>query len=325
MFSTAVGHKVAQAIGNETRTLAAIERLSTEIVAAALQESRQLDTDDRLVVLPSRGGSAPVLLIMSPSVDHPSKSRLMSDDVDLPLDLLSHILPSVVDPDSNTAEGIVQRELLQGSYQSLSQAFLIAQPEVVMTRRPRMMRLCVPTPHLRVEYGGEVSTAGIYCRDRDGVVGVTGCFHGTGPEGTSVALGGKTTFVKWANAVQDIVFIPLAPGDEPRATRGLGGVRTDREPARADRSTFDGATNQSRPTRISGADAGLLRPRPTIMLKVQTDPDTDRGDSGCGLVDEQDRVLGFAFERTDYNDYPQFTDWIWAANALRSLELTPLV
>jgi hypothetical protein len=57
------------------------------------------------------------------------------------------------------------------------------------------------------------------------------------------------------------------------------------------------------------------------MLKLQTDADTDQGDSGCALRDENDRVLGFAFERTAYDDYPQFTDWIWAANALRALNL----
>jgi hypothetical protein len=61
-----------------------------------------------------------------------------------------------------------------------------------------------------------------------------------------------------------------------------------------------------------------------VQLKVQTDPDTDEGDSGSALIDEHDRVIGFAFERTDYDDYPQFTDWIWAANALRALNLRPV-
>ena len=68
----------------------------------------------------------------------------------------------------------------------------------------------------------------------------------------------------------------------------------------------------------------LLRRRPTVQLRVQTDVATDRGDSGCALIDGDDRVLAFAFERTGYDEYPQFADWIWAANALRALELTPL-
>jgi hypothetical protein len=104
---------------------------------------------------------------------------------------------------------------------------------------------------------------------------------------------------------------------------GLGGVREDREPAKADHVRFDGVINQNRTTRIFGSDNGLLRARPTVQLKVQTDPDTDQGDSGSALLDEHDSVLGFAFERTDYDDYPQFTDWIWAANALRALQLVP--
>jgi hypothetical protein len=61
-----------------------------------------------------------------------------------------------------------------------------------------------------------------------------------------------------------------------------------------------------------------------LCNRIQTDPDTDEGDSGSALIDEYDQVIGFAFERTDYNDYPQFTDWIWAANALRALSLTPV-
>jgi hypothetical protein len=87
---------------------------------------------------------------------------------------------------------------------------------------------------------------------------------------------------------------------------------------------FDGATNQNQKTRIFGTDNGVLRARPSVQLKIQTDPDTDRGDSGCALLDEQDRVLGFAFERTASDDHPQFTDWIWAANALRALNLTTI-
>jgi hypothetical protein len=75
---------------------------------------------------------------------------------------------------------------------------------------------------------------------------------------------------------------------------------------------------------VQSHDAGLLRRRPGVQLKVQTRPDTDRGDSGSALIDADDRVVGFAFEKTAFDDWPQFTDWIWAANALDALGLTPL-
>jgi hypothetical protein len=81
--------------------------------------------------------------------------------------------------------------------------------------------------------------------------------------------------------------------------------------------------NQGR-TQILSSDAGLLRARPTVQLRLQTRPDTDQGDSGCALIDtKQDRVFGFAFERTAVDDYPGFTDWIWAANAMSALQLKP--
>jgi hypothetical protein len=125
------------------------------------------------------------------------------------------------------------------------------------------------------------------------------------------------------SAVQDLVFIPINNGSNLPRMAGLGGVLEDREPARSAWVRFDGATNQNRKTRVISTDAGMLRARPNIMLKLQTDPDTDQGDSGSALLDEHDKVLGFAFERTSYDDHPQFTDWIWAANALRALQLIP--
>jgi hypothetical protein len=324
LFATHVGPSAARAVGNETRTLAAMQRLAVEVVAESLVRSHQVAGGDRLIVVPSRGQRPPILLVMSPSILNPLESRIISDEVDLPLGALKQVLPSVADPRDGTPEGLVLDALLAGGNQALSEAFLIAQPEIVQTRRPRMTRLCVPAPHVAVGRQQEISTAGIYCRDRDGVLGVTACYHGTGPKGTDVSVDGRQSYVKLVNEVQDIVFIPLGGGQSTGPMRGRGGISRDREPARADRASFDGATNQNRSTRIFGTDNGLLRQRPTIMLKVQTDPDTDRGDSGCALIDQQDQVLGFAFERTSYDDYPEFTDWIWAANALKSLDLSPI-
>jgi len=119
------------------------------------------------------------------------------------------------------------------------------------------------------------------CRDANQDLGVTACYHGTGPAGTQVIVGQQTCRVKSDNQVQDIVFIPLGDNFNIPSLVGLAGVLEDREPAKSDNVHFDGATNQNRRTRIFSTDAGLLRARPTVMLKLQTDPDTDQGDSGC--------------------------------------------
>jgi hypothetical protein len=323
MFGTAVGMGAMRDIGNESRTLAALQRFSVEVMAEALRLTDQVRGDERLLVMPGEGERPPVLMVMSPRVENAEESRVVSEDLDLPLAVLAQGLAAAT-PDGESPESAVSRHLSRGGPEALAELFLISQPEVVLTRRPRMVRLCVASPHVTVEAGGMLSTAGVLCRDGDGEFGVTACFHGTGPAGTAVTVAGRSRRVKRSSEVQDTVFIPI--GDDPPLVpvSGLAGVRQDREPARADTARFDGAINQNQRTRIFSADAGLLRARPTVMLKLQTDPDTDRGDSGCALLDDEDRVMGFAFERTDYDDYPQFTDWIWAANALRALELTPV-
>lgn len=324
MFRTIIGQRVVGFIGNETRTLAAIQRLSVEIMAEALRFSGQAKGTDRMLVIPDHGRHHPVLMLMSPSLKDVESSRIISNEADLSLSLMEKAAYEIADQEAQTPEGIAVREVLKGGTTSIAEIFLISRPEIVLTRRPRMIPLCVPSPHMKVSAQGKISTAGIFCRDSDGELGITACYHGTGPVGTDVSVDQHKSSVKHASVVQDIVFIPLGNGFNVPQTTGLGGVQKSREPAKADHARFDGATNQNRQTRIFGTDNGLLRARPTLQLKIQTDPDTDEGDSGSALLDQNDRVLGFAFERTDYNDYPQFTDWIWAANALGALQLIAL-
>ena len=325
MFGTAVGADAANAIGSEARTLVALERLSLEIMAGVLRATGAAGPDDRLLVIPSPDdGRPPVLMMLSPEMADAEDSRVISDELDLPVEAMAAAMREMADPEEDSPEARSFERLEAGGPRAMAELFLVAQPEIVLTRRPRMIPLCAPSPHLKLEAGGQISTAGILCRDADGELGVTGCYHGTGPAGTAVSVELRQCQVKCANAVQDIVFIPLVDGYNQPSLVGLNGIRQDREPARAEHVRFDGATNQDRRTRVFGADAGLLRPRATVQLKLQTDPDTDQGDSGCALIDDEDRILGFAFERTAYDDYPQFTDWIWAANALRSLGLTPV-
>jgi hypothetical protein len=331
MFGTRIGDRARYLIGNESRTLAALDRLAVEAIATMLQETRA-HWDERLLVMPRQKDGwpielgAPIVMLMSPNVQHIEQTRNISAEVDLPFPQLLAAMRQVTDPEQNTPETIAFRELMSdgGSSRDLAQLLFISQPQIILTRRPRMIPLCVSSPHLKLQANGKTSTAGIFCRNREGALGLTGCYHGTGPAGTPVSVGTDRSSVKSTNETQDIVFIPLQDGFKLPKLVGLGGVLIDCEPARADKVKFDGATNQNRQTRIFGADNGLLRARPTVQLKVQTDPDTDEGDSGSALIDEHDHVIGFAFERTDYDDYPQFTDWIWAANALRALNLTPI-
>lgn len=320
LFNTDVGKRAVNAVGNETLTLAAVERLSMEIMAASLRVTGQCKPTDRLLVMQGEERRPPVVALMSPSIAA-DKTRVASQEMDLHFDILEKGLHEIGKPDSK-AEAATLAEVMAGGEQALAELFLIARPQVVVTRRPKMVPLCVSVPHMRIDIGGRFSTVGILCSDADGVRGVTGAFHGIGPIGTQVLVNGMESRVKRADPVQDIVFVPLHD-PMPVGIAGRGGIEKEREPSRSDPVHFDGATNQAR-TQILSSDAGLLRARPSVQLRLQTRPDTDQGDSGCALIDtKQDRVLGFAFERTAVDDYPGFTDWIWAANAMNALQLKP--
>ncbi|MGA7807243.1 hypothetical protein [Bradyrhizobium sp.] len=332
IFRTETGQRVNEALGgDERKTLAALDRLTLEATAEALRLTGKAGETDRFVVMPRNAKQPPTLMLMSPKLQSVGQSRIISDELHIALWAIEKGMSNAVDPQDGTPEAIALGEVLKGRWQALFEVFAISQPEIVLTRRPRMIPLCVPSPHVKITAEdtrttaeqGSVSTAGVLCRDQHGEFGVTGCFHGTGPVGTKVWVGGQSSAVKNACPVQDLVFIPLPESRLPSSLAGLKGVRQDREPAKADRVHFDGATNQNCETRIFGTDNGLLRARPNMQLKIQTDPDTDEGDSGCALLDENDQVLGFAFERTAYDDYPRLTDWIWASNGLRALDLTP--
>lgn len=323
MFRTETGRRAVSAVGNESLTLEVLGRLSLEVLAQAMRDSGVVHREDRLMVMPGDGMRPACLLRMSPKLESMVDSRRISDELDLGLGPLGRAMERIADPDFESADTVALRQVLANGVQGLAELFYIVQPEVILTRRPRMVPLCVPDPLVPIAHGARHSTAGIYCRDSDNEFGITACLHGTGMPDTEVLVAGVPRRVKLSNAVQDIVFIPLPGPVSGNPNLGSRGPRSDAIPAQSAVVHFNGLRNPGSSTRIHGTDSGLLRPRPSIQLKLQTAPDTDQGDSGCALIDQYDHVLGFAFERTDPRDYPQFTDWIWAANAMRALGLSP--
>ena len=332
LFGTRIGRRAAQIVGNETRTLEVLERLCLEVLANAIMLAGPAESYDRILIVPSRPNSQSdsgfprqpaLVMLLSPRVGRVENSRILTEELTPSAAVLEKALVETAQWEEATSESEVWREVRESGPTGLSEVFSITRPEIVQTRRPTMEPLCVPSLPLEILGGRKVSTAGIFCYDRDGELGVTACYHGTGPAGTPVIVSGTKSTVKRADAVQDIVFVPLAEHSLLSTLGGLSTIRRVGEPARSERVHFDGMANQGCKTRVQSADPGLLRPRPTVQLRVQTDPDTDQGDSGCALLDENNAVLGFAFERTAYDDYPQFTDWIWASNALRALNLVP--
>ncbi len=328
LFGTTTGSRLANLIGNESKTLDTISSLSLELLFDYLERKWGSSTGNgfrRFLAVPGAATEPPALLILDPAIADVAQSRRLTDEVEIDPDGLvaafTHIRPFLQKRFDDHLIALLDEVGAKGAVDLL----WISQPEIVLTRRPRMVPLSAPVPHIPTMRGIELSTAGVFCRDAGGALGITACFHGTGPIGTQVTVGGIAAQVKLADPVQDIVFIELPPSYTFPALWGQGGVRGKQAPSEAEPVAFEGAGTLARvDTRVKSHDAGILRQRPTLQLKVQTPADTNRGDSGSALIDASDRVLGFAFERTGIGEFPELTDWIWADNALRALGLTPL-
>jgi hypothetical protein len=329
LFGTPTGTQAAQTIGNESRTLDVLSSFSLEVLLDYLEERWGFTMGPagfgrRYLAVGGSPADSPTLLVLDPTLADVSQSRRLTDEIDLdPQGLIAafeRLRPSIGKIDSRL-EGLFS----QNNAQLAVEILLISQPEIVLSRRPRMEPLCAPSPYIPVSSGLELSTAGVFCRDANGDLGVTACFHGTGPIGTQVSVGGVPALVKLADPVQDVVFIPLGPAYVIPNTCGRAGIRTSRAPSEAEPVAFEGAGSQARITTwVKSHDAGILRKRPTVQLKLQTPHNTNSGDSGSALIDEDDRIVGFGFERTGLGEFPEFTDWIWADNALSALGLTPI-
>jgi len=194
------------------------------------------------------------------------------------------------------------------------------QPSLVVFPSPKMKLLCVPCPNLDIEGPDErQSTVGAVVYDAAGQMGVTAAYHATGPAGTKVAVGATESAVALASEVQDTVFVPLPDSVNLPELKASGVMK--RPPWDEEDVWFWGRTSQRRSTVVIGHDRGINYVRAGRQLCVQTRPDTEEGDSGAGLVNGEGKLIGFAFQRTQYGMAQQFSDWIWAASAISELKL----
>lgn len=334
LFGTQIGKVAAGIVGNESQTLDQFGIVAAEILAAAMTlipaeglGTREFwaEEDTRTLVLPGdpESGRPPTVLLLDPDAS-PVAERVTERVMLLPGALQEARArlrsDSLETPGISPVDGLV----FGSGPDALLTALWIARPEVIRVRKPMMEPLSCPSPAIEVRAGVEKSSLGMFCRDPSGVAGFTACYHGTGAVGTAITLRGQATAVTLANAVQDLVFAPLPVSYVvPNFALGVAGIRRGRAPAQNDSANFDGCTSGSKRTYVTSHDAGLLRTNASVQLKVQTTADLNRGDSGSALIDDNDEVMAFAFQRTAINEPIQFADWIWAANAYDALGLKP--
>ncbi len=335
MFSSDLGSRAVGRVGNESLTLSILSDFATELLIGAIR----LPHRGGETLIFKRGAGKDVVLLLDP--DMPKQDGLVRVSDAFSIDLAAAGKAS--EARLAVAAGHRQAEhylgsrhhrdiaamLLSGGDTALGQMLWIAQPEVLRAPMPEMEELGCPSPALEIrcdrrDERPQLSSVGMFCRDAGGQIGVTASLHGTGPTGTKIMLGGLPAEVKHHSEVQDLVFVTLPPDYAiPALARGTKGPRQDGEPAKNEAVSFEGCKN-ARSTIVSATSDGLSWIDPSSQNKVHTPPVVDRGDSGCALVDGQDRVIGFAFRRTKYDAPLQWAEWIWAANALAALKLEPL-
>lgn len=331
MFTTNLGAQAVNVVGNEGQTLSIIDDFATELLLDAIRLPHR-KTDSMIF---RRGPGKDAVLLLDPSMPKQDGVFRVTDEFSIDLLAAAKAGEEKLAIAAGYHHGIflgsrfhrqVAGMLLAGGPEAMAQILWISQPEILRAPTPEMEELCCPSPALAIRCerpDGKThnSSVGIFCSDINGEPGVTAALHGTGPTGTKVTLGGLPAEVKRHSEIQDLVFIPLPQGYAvPAFRRGTAGPRRNGEPARNDPVSFEGCTNQTS-TVVSATSSGLLWIDPLSQSKVETPAVVDRGDSGCALVDSQDQILGFAFRRTKYDAPIQWAEWIWAANALATLEL----
>lgn len=318
LFASEMGNRAVNAVGNEFLTFERTRLLAVEIMAEALAAQNHAALGLRFLVLAGEPELPPSLMILSKSVRNLSESRVVSGEIPLPpkqLYAAAQRLAGLNDTATHAALDVY----LSGGVAGIAELFAIARPEIVYTRQPDMVPLAVPTPLLELS-GVERSTAGILCRDADGTLGVTGALHGTGPTGSAVTVAGKASIVKASDAIHDIAFIPVA--DTPPPDCKITKLADQYGPPHNIPVEFDGLTTGPSRTVIQSQDPSLAIRRPKTQQRIQTKLSASPGDSGCALLLDNE-VLAFAFENSAPGEDLEFTDWIWAANALHAMGLTP--
>lgn len=334
MFSSKFGNEAVSRVGNEEKTLTAINHLSSELLARTLRETGQVAAEDRILLTTSvspSGGPVPVVVVLSDQ-DTTDGGILRSDTLSLPHDMTKRMLFSAADSvprDRLTSPPSASFSVLERALQmdlNTDELMAISQPEVISFKRPEMIDLSAPENSQRVVRGNDTSSTGVLCTLPDGTLGVTACYHGTGDVGVELLINAHPGKVTLANPVQDLVFIALDDLNVLGPRRDVNGLREedDLAPAQREPFTFDGIRNPHTNTLAQSSDPWLFNTDPHAQIRLQTNRDTDHGDSGSALLDRFDKLCGFAFRMTPYGYNPGFTDWIWAPNALASLNLTLL-
>jgi len=175
--------------------------------------------------------------------------------------------------------------------------------------------------------GEPTSPAGVAAKDQQGREGVTVCLHDLRrafsyieENVTQVDIGGLTGRVisHKPDYACDSCFVQLAPIPWHETASLEGPLQGPPKPG--ERATFEGITSAygAVETFVKYCPPDLILPEVGNQAKFYTRDDTNRGDSGAVLVNDDGYILGFAFGRSPAGYYDPWSSWIWADIVFRA-------
>jgi hypothetical protein len=328
LFVSEFGNRAVSAIGNESKSLGAVGVFAANALGMLLDHDagkRILGQTLRpnvkkLIVYHGDRGLRSSILILDPGLDESDAPLLPKIDwspdlVDLARHLFDQSRIRTALPTLNSDDAI--------------EALWIGRPRIVIAAAPKMIDTCVRRPAGTVTCGAKNSAVGAYAHDSAGNPGVTVCYHGTGGTGTELSIDHVMRKVSLESQALDTCFVPIGNHELPVvppplfAARGLLAARA---PGAQERHTFwSEASKALVEARITATDFGLPQPTPQRQLCVYTDPVTNYGDSGGALLNDDDQLVGFSFQRTPFDRPLQYSTWIWANSAFDELKLKPIL
>jgi hypothetical protein len=194
---------------------------------------------------------------------------------------------------------------------------------IVLMELPREIETCVPSPPIAIEVQSEnlpVASVGVVLR-KDGSVYATTALHAIRDPNRIVKVGSTSGVLVKESTVTDSCVLKLK--DDVLSTQetiGHGGPLTV-IPAPYSQAKFDGMASGLKRTTVTGTDLSVVDPQQYIGSKLYTSPDTIPGDSGAALIDDTDRLLGFACSRSSFDSPVGYSTWVWAHQVLAIHEL----
>lgn len=204
--------------------------------------------------------------------------------------------------------GDIVRDLAyMGSDFRLVVAPVTPQVPIVLTSGP-------PDSLMRVNGKSGSGLVGVVAKNGKGVLGVTASHHVMDPTmttslvGREVEIDGAPRVIVSDDITTDSIFIEHSSASVPRRNdmRPMTGL----VPRVNETVTFNGTQGKVQ-TVVLAHTFELPWWHKGNQSRVFTKPDTLPGDSGAALLDEQDRIIGFAHGLSSHNVTVPHSDWIW--------------